>query len=306
MKGMPLQDVWTDISPLHNMAPERLGYQTQKPQALLERIILASSDEGQVVLDPFCGCGTTIAAAQQLNRTWIGIDITARAIDIIIQRLRRDFPAMPEDSYKVQQYPYSAIDAHRLAEQDKFHFQRWALEKLGVNPSDIKPGADKGIDGVLYFSDGEAGRTKRVVLSVKGGQRVTPRDIRELRGVLDRDGFQIGVMVSAVPPSDLAIDDLASGVRHYETKDGWLDPRLQNLTVEDIFSGKGVDYPDAAKHRITTIPGELPEPMSETPRLDFETEPKTLSQVRKAKPAKAVLDSKPKRLPSTGSALKKR
>lgn len=198
MPGVPLQDLWTDITPIISGADERVGFQTQKPEALLQRIILSSSNEGDVVFDPFCGCGTTIAASLRLRRQWIGIDITARAIDTIIDRLRRDFPDLSDESYRVEQYPYSVPDAVRLAQENPFHFQRWALEKLGVNPSDIKPGADRGIDGVLYFAEVGAGRTKRVVLSVKGGQRVTPRDVRELRGVLDRDGFQIGVLVSAV------------------------------------------------------------------------------------------------------------
>lgn len=154
-KGVALQDVWTDISPLNSQAAERkqVGFPTQKPESLLRRIILASTREGDLVLDPFCGCGTTIAAALRLERRWIGIDITARAIDIIIDRLRRNFPEQA-DSYVLAQYPYSAPDALRLAKEDKFHFQRWALEKLGVKTSDIKPGADRGIDGKLYFLTG--------------------------------------------------------------------------------------------------------------------------------------------------------
>lgn len=302
-KGRPIQDTWTDIFPLNSQAIERkkVGYPTQKPEALMRRIIAASSREGDVVLDPFCGCGTTISAAQQLNRQWIGIDITARAIDIIIDRLRRDFPDV-EGSYRVEQYPCSVQDAYRLADDDKFHFQRWALEKLGVDPSDIKPGADRGIDGKLYFADGTSGRTKRVVLSVKGGQRVTPRDVRELRGVLDRDGFQIGVLVSAVKPTDAALADLASGIRHYETIDKRRYPRLQSLTVEDIFDGRRVEYPEADKHRVGILPGAVPEVSGETPWLDFEAEPQTMSRVGKAKTAKAALPTHPKTAQPKGGA----
>jgi site-specific DNA-methyltransferase (adenine-specific) len=286
--GLPLSDVWTDIDVINSQSDERIGYPTQKPRQLLERIISASTNEGDIVFDPFCGCGTTIAAAQALNREWIGIDITARAIDIIIDRLRRDFPHITDSSYRVEQYPYSAPDARRLAEENKFHFQRWALEKLGVNPADIKPGADRGIDGVLYFADGSAGRTKRVVLSVKGGQRVTPRDVRELRGVLDRDGFQIGVLVSAVQPSDAALADIASGVRHFEASDGRRYPRLQSLTVDDIFGGRGVEYPDAGRHRTGIVPGEIVEPPPETMPLDFDADPLSETK-RKKKPAKATM-----------------
>jgi site-specific DNA-methyltransferase (adenine-specific) len=304
-RGRPLGDVWTDIPPLNSQAKERLGYPTQKPEALMRRLILAATDEGDTVLDPFCGCGTTISAAQRLHRNWIGIDITARAIDIIIDRLRRDFPEQA-DAYKVEQYPYSVPDALRLAEEDKFHFQRWALEKLGVKPSDIKPGADRGIDGVLYFGDDDYGRTKRVVLSVKGGQRVAPRDVRELRGVLDRDGFEIGVLVSAVEPSDAALADMASGVRHYETRDGRRFARLQSLTVEDIFRGRRVEYPDAARQRLGVLPGEVIEPIGETLPLNFDAAPQTIAQVGKAKPAKASLTAKPESKQPTASARKKR
>ncbi|HLG57933.1 MAG TPA: DNA methyltransferase [Vicinamibacterales bacterium] len=198
--GRPIQDTWTDISPLNSQAKERkrVGFPTQKPLALMERIIRTSSKEGDVVLDPFCGCGTTVAAAQRLGRRWIGIDITARAIDIIVERLRREHPGI-EKTYRIEQYPYTVQDALRLGKENKFHFQRWALERLGVDPSQIKPGADKGIDGRLFFSDGRSGRTKRVVFSVKAGQRVGAQDVRDLRGVLDRDGFEIGVLVTIEP-----------------------------------------------------------------------------------------------------------
>jgi DNA modification methylase len=280
MPGVPLQDLWNDIQPIVAGAAERIGYPTQKPRALLERIIATSSNEGDVVLDPFCGCGTTIAAAEHLKRSWIGIDITARAIDIIISRLHRDFPAQKQDSYKVEQYPYSVPDAMRLADENKFHFQRWALEKLGVNPSDIKPGADKGIDGVLYFADGGSGRTKRVVLSVKAGGHVPPRDVRELRGVLDRDGFQIGVLVTAKVPSEAARADLATGVRYYTTVDGRRFRRLQALTVEDIFAGRGVEFPESNRQRTSILPGATPETLPELLRLDFEAEPVTLDMVK--------------------------
>ena len=131
LPGVPLQDVWTDVRPLHNLAAERLGYQTQKPEALLERIIQASSKEGDVVLDPFCGCGTTIATAQKLGRKWIGIDVTQLAISLIRHRLR----AFGEDcQFEVVGEPTSLQDAQVLAKQDPYQFQWWALGLAGARP----------------------------------------------------------------------------------------------------------------------------------------------------------------------------
>lgn len=299
-KGVPLQDVWTDISPVNSQARERkeVGYPTQKPEALLERIVRASSSEGDLVLDPFCGCGTTVAVAQRLERRWLGIDITARAIDIIVDRLRRDYPGI-EGTYRVEQYPYSATDARRLAneENSKFHFQRWALERLGVDPSDIKPGADRGIDGKLYFADGHSGRTKRIVLSVKAGQRVGPETVRELRGVLDRDGFEIGALVTVGKLTPATAIEMASGRRHYETTDGRRFLRLQHLTIDDIFAGRTVEYPGADKLKFRRRPIVVTEPHPEPLELDFEesTPAKIIVRPKKAKMAKARLTAKPKK-----------
>jgi hypothetical protein len=254
----------------------------------MDRIIRASSNEGDSVLDPFCGCGTTIAAAQRLHRRWIGIDITARAIDIIVDRLRQDHGPSIDATYEIHQYPHSVPDAKRLAKDNPFHFQRWALEKLGVKPSDIKPGAARGIDGKLCFADGESGRTKRVVLSVKGGQHVRPRDVRELRGVLDRNAFDIGVLVSAEKPSKEALTDLASGRKDYETLDGRRYPRLQSLTVADIFAGKGVVFPGADELRRTIAPPASGDQF-EALRFDFEAVPKRSKlPVKVAKSAKVA------------------
>lgn len=234
----------------------------------MERIIRASTKGGDLVLDPFCGCGTTIAAAQNLNRRWIGIDITARAIDIIVDRLHRDHPSV-DGTYRVEQYPYSGPDARRLANENKFHFQRWALERLGVDPSDIKPGADRGIDGKLYFADGDSGRTKRVVLSVKAGHHVGPDAVRDLRGVLDRDNFQIGVLVTVGKLTTATATELASGRRHYETTDGRRFLRLQHLTVDDIFAGGSVAFPGADQTKFNRSP-RTTEAHPETLELDFD------------------------------------
>ena len=241
-RGNPMEDVWIDIPPINSMAQERLGYPTQKPVALLERIIQASSNEGDVVLDPFCGCGTTVAAAQKLDRHWIGIDITHLAISLIRYRLRDSFG---EDCrFEVIGEPTSAPDAAALAKQDPYQFQWWALGLVRARPADEKKGADRGIDGRLYFHDeGKGGKTKQIIFSVKAGH-VTVSQIRDLVGVVNREKAQIGVFLSLNTPTAPMRREAASADFY---KSPWGNhPRIQLLTVEDLLSGKGVDYPHAA------------------------------------------------------------
>ena len=191
-KGEPSATSGTTFRPSTMRAKERLGYPTQKPEALLERIISASSNEGDTVLDPFCGCGTAIAAAQKLERRWIGIDITHLAISLIKHRLRDAYGAAVEKTYRVIGEPVDLTGAQQLAEDDPYQFQWWALGLVGARPVDEKKGADKGIDGRLYFHD-ETGKTKQIILSVKGGH-LKATDLRDLRGVLDREKAEIGVL----------------------------------------------------------------------------------------------------------------
>jgi adenine specific DNA methylase Mod len=165
LKGMPIQNLWTDLAEINSQAQERLGYPTQKPEALLERIIAASSHEGDVVLDPFCGCGTTIAAAQKLNRRWIGIDITHLAIGLIRHRLRDSYGEAIDATYRVIGEPVDVSGASDLAVSDPYQFQWWALGLVGARPAEGKKGADKGIDGRIYFHEGD-GSTRQVILSV--------------------------------------------------------------------------------------------------------------------------------------------
>ena len=185
LPGVPLQDVWADVRPLHNLAAERLGYPTQKPERLLDRIILSSTGEGEVVLDPFCGCGTTIAAAQKLGRRWIGIDITHLAISLIRHRMQDSFGK--DCQFEVIGEPTSLQDATALAAQDPYQFQWWALGLVGARPIEQKKGADQGIDGRLYFHDeGRNGKTKQIIFSVKAGH-VTVSQVRDLVGVINRE-----------------------------------------------------------------------------------------------------------------------
>ena len=238
--GVPLQDVWSDLSSIGGSSPERLGYPTQKPETLLERILLASSDEDDVVLDPFCGCGTTISAAQRLGRAWIGIDVTHLAISLIKTRLRDAFGDTAQ--YEVIGEPTTAEDAAALAESDKYQFQWWALGLVGARPVDQKKGADKGIDGRLYFHDGGKA-TREIIFSVKGGH-LKATDVRDLRGVIDREKADIGVLLSFEPPTKQMRTEAASA--GFYTSPWGKHARLQLLTVADLLKGATVDYPRTA------------------------------------------------------------
>ncbi len=242
-EGVPLQDVWTDIRPMHNLAAERLGYQTQKPEALLERIICASSNEGNVVLDPFCGCGTAISVAQRLDRRWIGIDITHLAIGLIKKRLADAFGDSVRDTYEVIGEPVDLSGAQDLATNDPYQFQWWALGLVGARPTEQKKGADRGIDGRLYFHDEpRGGKTKQIIFSVKAGH-VQSAYVRDLRGTIDREDAQIGVLISMETPTKPMLKEAAEA--GFYKSPGLQDkyPRIQILTIEDLLAGKQVAHP---------------------------------------------------------------
>lgn len=235
MPGIPLQDLWDDIPPA--LGNEELGYPTQKPEALLERIIRASSNEGDVVLDPFCGCGTAVIAAQKLNRRWIGIDIMNLAITLVRSRLTDTFGGAVE--YEVIGEPVSLPDAAKLAADDPYQFQWWALGLVGARPVEEKKGADKGIDGRIYFHVGD-GRTRQIVLSVKAGH-VNVSHVRDLRGVVEREQADMGVLISLEEPTTPMRREAASA-GFYASPWG-THPRLQLVTVEDLLTGKTIDRP---------------------------------------------------------------
>lgn len=248
MKGTPMQDVWTDIPPLMGVAQERLGYPTQKPEALLERIIRATTTEGSVILDPFCGCGTTIAAAQKLDRRWIGIDITHLAISLIRSRLSDSFA---NAKYEVIGEPVSWPDARQLASDDPYQFQWWALGLVGARPVEQKKGADKGIDGRIYFH-GDDGKTKQIVISVKAG-KLHASHVRDLRGVLEREKAEIGVLISLDEPTAPMRREAASAgfyTSHWGEKPRKIQ-RLQLITVEELLTGKTIDRPPS--HTLATF-----------------------------------------------------
>ncbi|WP_425152876.1 DNA methyltransferase [Candidatus Palauibacter sp.] len=247
--GTPVDDFWSDINALNPMAKERLSYPTQKPLALMERIIESSSNEGDVVLDPFCGCGTTVDAAQKLGRRWIGIDITHLAINLIRHRLRDTYGPEIEETFKVVGEPVSVQGARQLAASDPYQFQWWALGKVGARPEKQKKGADRGIDGLLFFHEGrKTTDTKQVIISVKAG-KTGPSHARDLRGVLEREAAAIGVLISMQEPTR-AMREEAASAGFYKSPWG-KHPKIQLLTVEKLLDGRGIDYPAVTGANVT-------------------------------------------------------
>jgi site-specific DNA-methyltransferase (adenine-specific) len=242
-KGVPIQDVVTDIAPLSPHSQERLGYPTQKPEALLERILKASSNEGDVVLDPFCGCGTTVQVAQRLNRSWIGIDVTHLAIGLIKTRLDDAYGPDIRKNYHVIGEPTDVHGAEQLAAENKYQFQYWALSKAGARPTDgIKKGADRGIDGRQYFHEANSTESKQIIFSVKGGRNIGVAEVRDLIGVLQREKAEIGVYLSFEEPTK-PMQREAAEAGFYTSIDGSKYPRIQLLTIKDLIDGMMVQRP---------------------------------------------------------------
>ena len=247
MPGVPLQDLWTDLPPINSQAKERLGFQTQKPEALLERIINASSNEGDVVLDPFCGCGTAIAVAERLKRRWIGIDITHVAISLMKSRLRDTFNSDLSD-YDVIGVPQDVESARALAvesEHDgRYQFEYWALGLVDARPANKgRRGADSGIDGFLNFFDDNSGQAKRIIVQVKSGN--VRRDmIATLTGDMARENAEIGLFITLNQPTRPMIQEATSaGIYTPEHYPDHHYPRVQILPIEDLLSGTQAEYP---------------------------------------------------------------
>jgi len=234
MPGMPIQDIWDDIPPA--LGNERLGYGTQKPLALLERIILSSSKEDDVILDPFCGCGTAVAAANKLDRRWIGIDITHLSVALMKSRLKTAFDLDPGKNYDVVGEPQDVGSARALWEQDPHQFQYWAVSLLEAQPqADQKRGADRGIDG--------SRRTpQKVVIQVKCG-RVSSPQIRDLKGVVEREKAAMGLFISLESPTrDMKTEAASGGFFHSDLWDRDY-PKVQIRTIEEMLQGSGFDLP---------------------------------------------------------------
>ena len=242
LQGLAVPDMWDDIDRINPVGGERLGYPTQKPLALLERIVAASSNPGDMVLDPFCGCGTATVAAEKLGRNWAGIDVTYLAIQLVERRLREMFP---EAEFAVRGVPTDVEGARALAQRDPFSFQYWSLGLVEARPTAEpgRKGADRGIDGELIFSDDRDGRPKRVIVSVKGGERFTSAAVRDLRGTVERERAEMGLLLTLKEPTREMMREAHEAGRYRSEGWGRDFPRLQIATIGDIFAGKGPQLP---------------------------------------------------------------
>lgn len=248
LRGVPLQDVWTDIRPIHNMSQERLGYPTQKPIALLERIIKASSNEGDIVFDPFCGCGTTIYAAEKTGRQWIGCDIAILSIRLVRDILVERYHLVERTHFEIDGIPVSVEQARELFDHDPFVFQNWAVERTGGFPMHKKV-ADRGIDGRVYFETRDG--LREMVLSVKGGN-IRPTDVRDLRGVLEREETALlaGLISLHNPTPAMRREADEAGTFEYQ---GVQYPRIQLLTIRELLEERReFRTPSRVATKITT------------------------------------------------------
>ncbi|MGH6889148.1 MAG: site-specific DNA-methyltransferase [Rhizomicrobium sp.] len=249
--GVPIQDIITDIGPLSSHSEERLGYQTQKPTPLLDRIIQASSNPGEVVFDPFCGCGTTMYSAVKNNRKWIGCDIAILPIRLVRERLTEVYRQVEGVNFVVDGIPVSVEQAQELAQRDPMQFQHWFVERVDGFPMQKKV-ADRGIDGRIYFETIERGKSvlREAILSVKGGH-LRPSDVRDLRGVMEREGAPMAALLTMKEPTKAMKQEAASaGLYEYN---GLRYERLQILTVRDVLEGKRtVQAPSKMGSRMAT------------------------------------------------------
>ena len=261
MKGIPVNDVWTDIPPINSQAKERLGYATQKPLKLLQRIIRASSRTGDVVMDPFCGCATTIEAAHREGRSWIGIDIAIHAIKRVAKvRLQDRLGLVEGKDFIIDGVPRTIEGAKDLWERDKYHFQKWAVEEVNGFVT-TKRTADGGIDGRLYFAIPKEKDLQSMALEVKGGKNVSIRDLRALHGVLDNDEALMAgliIMDPLGPTKDRNFHSDMAKAGDLEV-DGVKYSRMQMLTGDEILEGKRFQTPGVVGRGLSqpTLPGTL-------------------------------------------------
>jgi site-specific DNA-methyltransferase (adenine-specific) len=247
--GAAVHEIWDDIPAVNSQAKERLGYPTQKPIQLLERIIKASSKEGDWILDPFCGCGTTIMAAQRLNRNWVGIDVTHLAISLIRSRLKKIHVYAGKD-YKIFGEPVDLASAAKLAKDDKYQFQYWAVSLIDAFPVGQtsespygKKGADKGVDGWLTFKEGDNLDLKRIVIQVKGGENIGAQQVRDLVGTVESRKSAMGILITLIEPTKpMKIAAMEAG--YYESPTwGHQYPKIQIITISELFHGKKPNIP---------------------------------------------------------------
>ncbi len=246
IKGVLVDDVWIDIFPINSQAKERLGYPTQKPKTLLERIIKASSHEGDLVLDAFCGCGTTVDAAEGLNRRWIGVDISPLALSVIKRRLNDTYQG-DLCKFEVRGIPTDEASAIKLWEQNAFAFQDWWITEFEAFSSTFgKKGADKGVDGIALYQLPLLESPLRVAFQVKGGDKVQSKDIDALIGAMVKHKCELGVFLTRAEPTKPMLDTVAQ-MGYYEFNK-WSYPKIQILTLAEYFAGKVLKLP---KNNVT-------------------------------------------------------
>jgi site-specific DNA-methyltransferase (adenine-specific) len=235
-----MDDVW-DLPILNSAAKERLGYPTQKPKALLERIIKSSSNEGDLVLDGFCGCGTTIDAAEGLHRKWIGIDISPIAISLIKRRLHHTYKKSLSE-FEVRGTPTDEQSAHRLWKENAFAFQDWWITEFEAFSSTFgTKGADKGVDGIALYAMDNKDTTARAAFQVKGGEKVQSKDIDALLGAIEKHKCDMGVFLTTAEPTKPMLDTVAGA--GFVKLPGFEFPKLQILTLKEFFAGKRPKLP---------------------------------------------------------------
>jgi hypothetical protein len=249
-KGVPVTDFWDDIDIIPSSSSESMGYPTQKPEPLLERIIKASSNEGDTMLDPFCGCGTAIVAANKLNRNWIGIDVTYLAINLIERRLVDIFGDNIRETYKVHGDPYDFASAKELFDKDskdKHAFELWALKLVNARPR----AKDGGVDGIIGFLDDD-GNPRRIVVQVKGGSTLIPTIIRDLHGTVQNENAAMGMLITLHQPTR-GIYTYANHAGDYKTTQRDKPfPLLQIRTINELLEGKTFDLPVSKKPQKAT------------------------------------------------------
>jgi DNA modification methylase len=252
-KGVPVQDVWADISAIGGTSPERLGYPTQKPVSLMERIVLSSSNPGDVVLDPFCGCGTTVDAAQKLGRRWVGIDVTYLAIDLITKRLEDRYGEEIDGTFEVAGIPRDKAAALALFSKSPFDFERWAVSLINGQPNQKQVG-DKGIDGQARFPLGDpnikGGGFGRVLISVKGGKTIGPQFVRDLLGTVQTQKAEMGVLITITDPTRGIVDAVNHAGTYTHPGSHETFPLIQVITVGDLLLGKQPRLPNTVNPYI--------------------------------------------------------
>lgn len=257
LKGLVVSDIWDDIDKINPRAAERLGYPTQKPVALLERIIRASSNPDDLILDPFCGCGTTVDAAQKLGRRWIGIDVTYIAVDLIEKRLKHTYGSDIDGTYEVLGIPRDKAAALALFARSPFEFERWAVTRIDAQPNQKQVG-DKGVDGVARFALDAHGKIGRALISVKGGKQLNPSMVRDLAGTVSTHKAEMGVLITNTPPTPGMIDAANRAGSYQHPHYDMAFPRIQIVTVDDLLSGKHPKMPPVQNAYIKALRAKTP------------------------------------------------